>query len=149
APTVTVADTEGVEQSPIALSITSALSDSDGETLKTVISGIPAGATLSDGTPCHTIVVTGGSQDVSTWNLANLKITPTNDTTFTLTVTATATYSDNPAQPHTSANFPDTTVYRLAPTVTVADTEGVEQSPIALSITSALSDSDGETLKTV
>ena len=54
-----------------------------------VVSGIPAGAVLTDGTNCFGATSGNTSVDVKSWNLSNLKITPPNDTNFTLTVTAT------------------------------------------------------------
>src|SRR5437660_11414241 len=79
APTVTAAAASGTEQSPISLHVTSALTDTaDGETLATVISGIPSGATLSDGT--NTVVVTTGSQNVSTWKIGRASSRATEET---------------------------------------------------------------------
>ncbi len=77
----------GVEGTTIALGAITAR-DSDG-VQSLVVSGIPVGAVLTDCT--NTFIATSGntSVDVKSWNLSNLKITPPNDTNFTLTVTAT------------------------------------------------------------
>jgi Bacterial Ig-like domain/FecR protein len=54
-----------------------------------VVSGIPVGAVFTDGTNCFVATSGNTSVDVESWNLSCLKITPSNDTNFTLTVTAT------------------------------------------------------------
>ena len=74
APTLTVADANAVEDTPINLSVASSLTDTDGsETLSVEVSGIPDGATLSltDGT---VISVTDGVASVDPAQLANLQI---------------------------------------------------------------------------
>ncbi|WJR77825.1 Ig-like domain-containing protein [Bradyrhizobium sp. NP1] len=78
----------GVETTAVPLHFSDALTG--GATLTAfVISGIPANAVLSDGT--HTQTVTGGTLDVAGWNLANLTITPTNDSNFVLSAMVTST----------------------------------------------------------
>jgi hypothetical protein len=59
-----------------------------------VVSAIPVGATLSDGTNSFTAF--GGHQqvDIHSWNYSTLTVTPANGTSFTLTVTATETETD-------------------------------------------------------
>jgi len=92
APSLTVQNSSGNEDQPIALNIGTALSDTDGsETLKTVISGIPRDAVLSDGV--HTVSTTTGSVDVTTWDLGKLTLQAGKDWfgTIALTVTSTAT----------------------------------------------------------
>jgi hypothetical protein len=76
--------------------ISAALTDTDGsETLKVVISGVPSGAILTDGTTAHTITAgSSGSVDVTGWKLDTLTLTPLKATaagTLHLTVTATST----------------------------------------------------------
>ncbi|WP_437883338.1 retention module-containing protein [Pseudomonas sp. LRF_L74] len=89
------AQAAGAEDSYISLGkISATLNDSDGsETLSIVISAIPAGATLSDGTNSFLSTSSGTSVNVTTWNLNNLKLLPTSDFsgTLNLTVTTTAT----------------------------------------------------------
>ena len=55
-----------------------------------VVSAIPIGATLSDGTHAFTATIGNTSVDVSSWTLTSLTVTPTNDTNFSLSVTASA-----------------------------------------------------------
>ena len=146
APTLTVSDASGNEDTPIALSIASALTDTDGsETLSITITGVPDGATLSHGTNNG-----GGNWTVTPAQLAGLTITPpaNSDADFALTVTATSkeTSSGNTAL---TADTIHVTVDAVAdaPTLTVSDASGNEDTPIALSIASALTDTDGsETL---
>ena len=157
-PLVTAATVEapdsGVEQSPITLHLgTSALADNDGETLQTVISGIPDGAVLSDGTglPGHSFTAdaTHGQQDVSTWTLSSLTITPATDANFALTVTATSTDLDgNTNQTVATENV---TVTPTAPTVSPVAESGIEGNAIALDLGVAATglSGDGNTLYSV
>ncbi|WP_157359932.1 tandem-95 repeat protein [Caldimonas brevitalea] len=67
----------GLAGTAIALPIVNAsLTDTDGsETLKVELLGLPAGATVSDGTRSVTLT-SAGSVDLSGWNLALLSLTP-------------------------------------------------------------------------
>ncbi|HET9717348.1 MAG TPA: cadherin domain-containing protein [Pseudolabrys sp.] len=81
------------EDTALPLNIAAAVTDIDGsESLAVAVSGIPVGATLSDGV--HTFIsVTGDtSVDVSSWNMANITVTPPLNFTgnFQLAVSATA-----------------------------------------------------------
>ena len=89
APTLTVAAASGDEDTAIPLSISSALTDTDGsEALSITISGVPTGAALSAGTDNG-----DGSWTLTSAQLAGLTITPpaNSDADFSLTVTATST----------------------------------------------------------
>ncbi|WP_153301682.1 tandem-95 repeat protein, partial [Endozoicomonas arenosclerae] len=80
------------EDTSIALNLAADLTDTDGsETLNVLIEDIPAGAEITDGS--EIVTSTGGPINVSSWNLANLSVTPTehHETDFSITVTATAT----------------------------------------------------------
>jgi hypothetical protein len=81
----------GVEGSPIPLSLSTAISSFPGNSLSSlVINAIPVGSTLSDGNG-HSFTATSGntSVDVHGWTCASLKITPPNDTNFTLSLAVT------------------------------------------------------------
>jgi VCBS repeat-containing protein len=93
-----------------------------------VVSGIPAGAVLTDGT--NSFMATSGSTsiDVKSWNLSNLKITPPNDTNFTLTVTAT----DQDANTASASEL--VTVAPLAPGLNPVAAHGNEDTAIALDL---------------
>ena len=54
-----------------------------------VVSGVPAGAVLTDGSNCFMATNGNTSVDVNGWNLSCLKVIPSNDANFVLTVTAT------------------------------------------------------------
>nr|WP_281430328.1 type I secretion C-terminal target domain-containing protein [Salinicola acroporae] len=106
---------EGDEDSVIHLSkIATALTDTDGsETLSGVrLSGIPAGATLSDGS--HTFVGGSGSGstsvDLSGWNLNTLTLKPAANYNGTINLTAavTSTESSNGDSATTSVAIPVT-----------------------------------------
>jgi Ca2+-binding RTX toxin-like protein len=88
------------EDTPMSLSVTSALTDTDGsETLALAVSVIPVGAALSDGVHMFTATTGSTSVDISSWTLANLSVLPplhfTGDfqLTFSATSTDTATLS--------------------------------------------------------
>ncbi len=91
-PSLGVTAAAGLEDSAVFLDVSAALTDTDGsETLSVVISGVPAGATLSAGTDNL-----DGSWTLAPADLAGLTITPPADFSgsFQLTVAATATEAD-------------------------------------------------------
>ena len=161
------AEVSGAENSAITLDITSSLVDTDGsETLSVEISGIPTGATLSlqDGS---SVTVTNGTATISdivnsdgttttvAQQLSGLNITPAtdDDTDFSLTVSATSTDTDPDTSVTSTATATGTIDVNVsdqiadAPTLTVADANAVEDTPINLSVASSLTDTDGsETL---
>lgn len=97
APLLTVAPASGAEDSGIPLGISTGLVDADGsESLSIVISGIPAGSSLTNAAG-DTLVVTGGTLMLAPTQLAGLTILPPadRDTGFTLTVTAITTEAEN------------------------------------------------------
>ncbi|WP_426199774.1 retention module-containing protein, partial [Pseudomonas sp. DC3200b2] len=144
----------GDEDTSIALGTVATYTDNDGsETHTTVISGIPAGATLSDGTNSFTATATNGSVDVSTWNLSGISFNAGSNVSgnWNLTVTGTSTETAN--------NATSTTVGTIAVSVTpVADAAVVpaqtlttsEDTSIALGTVATYADNDGsETHTTV
>ncbi|WP_128971309.1 DUF4347 domain-containing protein, partial [Bradyrhizobium tropiciagri] len=127
-PTVTWgASTPGVEGTAIHLG-TLAASDAAG-IVSLMVSAIPVGATLTDGT--HTFTATSGltSVDVHTWNLSTLTITPPNDTNFSLAAVAT----DGSGNSNTAV-LEALTVNPLAATLAPVAASGVEGSAIALNV---------------
>jgi hypothetical protein len=86
----------GVEGLAIALNLgvavnseTGANGDSPANSLASlVVSAIPLGAVLSDGTNTFTATTGHASVDVHTWAYTSLTIKPANDTNFTLTMAA-------------------------------------------------------------
>ena len=151
APTVTVTNAQGAEDSAIKLDLSAALVDTDGsESLGPVIvGGIPVGAVLSDGNG-HSYtsipVSEGGDGEayLTGWNLSTLTITPPKDFNglINLQVSSTSTESAN--------NDSATTVKLLTVNVTpvndapVVDTttgKGNEDTTIAVKLTG--SDVDG------
>ncbi len=102
-PTLTVPSTITVDEDTesAVFSITSALTDTDGsETLQLDVSGIPVGATLTDGINVFTAATGNTMVDITSWDLGNLSVTPPVDSgnNFILTVTATATEAENSDQ---------------------------------------------------
>jgi outer membrane lipoprotein-sorting protein len=151
APTLTVNPAAGDEDTVIALPVATALVDADGsETLAVAISSIPVGATLSDGANSFTATAGNTTATVSGWNLAALTVLPPlhSDTDFTLTFTATSTEAANLATATVSADLAVTVDdVADAPTLTVIAASGDEDTAIALSVATALVDTDGsETL---
>ncbi len=143
APTVTVAPATGNEDTAIALNITAALADTDGsETLSNVtISGVPSGATLSAGTNNG-----NGTWTLTPAQLNGLSITPpaNSDADFSLTVKATSSEGSGGSTATTTQTL-SVTVNAVAdaPTVTVQNITGNEDTAISLNISAALADTDG------
>src|SRR6202035_2340577 len=136
APSVAPVAASGLEGASIALTLgtTAGGLAGDANSLATlVVSAIPLGATLSDGT--HTFTASAGntSVDVHSWNLASLAITPTNDVNFTLGVAATARDAEGNLSTTTTASEA-VTVNPLAPSVAPVAASGLEGASIALTL---------------
>ncbi|MFS2009296.1 Ig-like domain-containing protein [Azospirillum sp. CT11-132] len=148
-PTLSVTAAQGNEDTAIALTINPALTDTDGsETLSIRITGIPAGATLTN-TLNGTLMVTGGSITLTKDQLAGLKIKPPSNSDLDFDLTVTAVAKDGVAIEATKSETLHVTVDPVSdtPTLSVTAAQGNEDSAIALSITPALTDTDGsETL---
>ncbi|MGA1857560.1 calcium-binding protein, partial [Azospirillum sp. 11R-A] len=148
-PTLGVSAVTGAEDTAIPLSISPALTDTDGsETLTVTIAGIPTGAVLTNAAG-EVLTVSGGSITLTPGQLAGLAITPplNSDADFTLTVTATS--RDGSAAPASTSLPLVVTVNPVTdtPTLSVSAATGNEDSAIPLTITPALTDTDGsETL---
>lgn len=141
APTLDVADASGQEDTAIPLDIASALTDLDGsESLSVTISGVPEGATLSEG-----VNQGGGAWTLMPAQLDGLTITPPADNAsgFTLTVTATATDDSGDTAATSATIYVSVEGLADAPTLEVSDATGQEDKTIALDISSALTDLDG------
>src|SRR6202043_2871189 len=136
APSVAPVASSGLEGASIALNLGTTVNGlaGDANALATlVVSAIPLGATLSDGT--HTFTASAGntSVDVHSWNLASLAITPTNDVNFTLSVAATT--KDAEGNLSTTATATEAvTVNPLAPSVAPVAASGLEGASIALNL---------------
>ncbi|HZV61590.1 MAG TPA: tandem-95 repeat protein [Methylophilaceae bacterium] len=109
----TYAGSAGNEDNGIALgNISASLNDTDGsESLSVVISGIPIGAVLTDGTNTFTATSGNTNVNVSAWNLSGVSITPPANFNGTINLTVTATATDvggSPATASTSATLPIT-----------------------------------------
>ena len=152
APTLSIVDGSGDEDTAIALSIDPALTDADGsEALSLQVAGIPVGATLSDGSNSFTATVGDTKADISGWDLSSLSISPpaNSDADFTLTVTATSTEASNGDEATIKGNLSvSVSSVADAPALTVADASGDEDTAIALSIDPALVDTDGSAVST-
>jgi fibronectin-binding autotransporter adhesin len=132
----------GVEGSAIQLDFSETVT---GASLsKFVISGIPDGAVVSDGTPGHsyTSVSTDGSVDVASWNLSSLTITPANDANFTLSAIATAVDSND--FDYTLPATEVVTVNPSAPTVSPVAESRTEGKPIALDLGATVNGLSGD-----
>ncbi|UIJ39320.1 cadherin-like domain-containing protein [Desulfobaculum bizertense] len=148
-PNVSVQNVTGFEDSPIPLSLSSALVDTDGsETLATVITGVPAGATLSAGTDLG-----GGRWEVDPADLGSLTITPplnfSGDINLALESTTTE-ISNNDTAFNRSPFVVSVTGVADTPTLNTLPTSGSEDSQLPLPISGSLFDVDGsETLSFV
>ncbi|MBA1157363.1 Ig-like domain-containing protein [Microvirga mediterraneensis] len=148
APTVTVHDASGQEDGTIALDVSAALVDTDGsEVLSVVIQGLPEGARLSKG-----INNGDGSWTLTPSQLAGLTVKPPADWsgTMNLTVQAHAREVSNGSVATTEATFRvDVDAVADAPVVAVRDATGLEDQPIALNLSAALTDRDGSEVLSV
>ena len=135
--------------------ITSALRDTDGsETLELLISGLPKGTTISDGSNSFTATIRRHEVDIAEWSLTTLTIlTPLEVTEdFALTVTASAVEQENgdtfslsdtiAVEVEAVADEPTLTVPR-----TVRITEDVTSTPFVIS--AELADTDGSEVMTL
>jgi hypothetical protein len=155
-PTLTVPATVAIiEDTDSAIfSISSSLTDTDGsETLQLIISDVPDGATVLDGTNSFTGSTSSNSVDVTSWALNNLTISPAtnSDADFVLSVTATAIEGENSDQNVNSDTISvEVTAIADQPTLTVPSniTVAEDTSSAAFTIASALTDTDSsETLQ--
>ena len=114
-PNVTVGGGSGGEGLPFHLNLGVTLNGGDLYTL--VVSNIPVGGTLSDGTVADTFMATAGhtSVNVSGWQFADLTLTAPNDPNFALVVTATAVGPGGVSEP--GIGSVPVTVNPLPPTV--------------------------------
>ncbi|WP_218281374.1 tandem-95 repeat protein [Pseudomonas sp. 478] len=105
APIVTATTTQVAENSSIALGLKVTSPDTDGSETQTIttIGGIPAGATLTDGT--HTFTGTTGNAvvDLSGWDVSKLSYTPAPYATGTNTLTVTAVSTESQGDSATSS----------------------------------------------
>ena len=128
APTVAASNVSGTEGQWIPLSLSAALTDLDGsESLSgRSLSGIPVGATISDGTNTFTATAGNTSLNLSGWNLSSLQFQGSatgNGQTYTLTLAATSTEASNGSNASSASSF-TVTVADTAP-VAVADSDSV------------------------
>jgi Mg-chelatase subunit ChlD len=131
APIVTVADAQGNEDSAIKINVGTALVDTDGsESLGPfVVSGIPVGAVLTDGTHSYTSIPTGdGAVYINGWDLTNLTITPPKDFNGPINLQVSSTSTELTGQSATTTQSLTVTVAPVndAPTVTFTNPEYVE-----------------------
>nr|WP_161990864.1 Ig-like domain-containing protein [Pseudomonas caspiana] len=105
APIVTATTTQVAENSSIALGLKVTSPDTDGSETQTIttIGGIPAGATLTDGT--HTFTGTTGNAvvNLSGWDVSKLSYTPAPYATGTNTLTVTAVSTESQGDSATSS----------------------------------------------
>src|SRR6201984_2130599 len=145
---LSVADTSGKEDTAIALSISSALSEVDPDAVLSIkVSGVPAGVTLNHGTNNH-----DGSYTLPPTDLSGLSLTSDGETQhFDLSVVATATDGGSLTTTASTAGsiHVDVTPVADAPSPSVADTSGKEETAIALSIGSAPSEVDPDAVLSI
>jgi large repetitive protein len=145
-PTLGVHDVAGSEDKPIALGLTDALSLADPRTSlgDLTITGVPAGVTLSAGT--HNA---DGSFTLTPAQLAGLTLISDGEVQhFTLTVTGTTLDGGITASSSATINV---SVAPVAdhPTLSVVNNSGNEDTPIALSIATALGEVDADAVLSV
>ncbi|WP_235424581.1 Ig-like domain-containing protein [Vibrio navarrensis] len=136
---------EGRQDTAIPLSeIKASLNDKDGsETLSIALTGIPNGATISDGTNSVTIT-DNQSVDVTSWSLNSLVVTPPagSHDDFTIKVTATSTEKANNHLAESTVDI-HVIVHEQSPTVTQSDfVSGNEDQRISGNVLTNDSDAD-------
>jgi hypothetical protein len=147
APTLTASAAPGTEDGQVALSISTALVDTDGseELMGVTISGLPPGATLSAGA-----AQPDGSWVLTPAQLAGLKLIPAPNWSgaVTLSVTSEAREIGTDERATTTRSLPVTVAAVAdAPTLAASNASGEEGTSIPLTISAALTDTDGsETL---
>ncbi|MES2729487.1 MAG: Ig-like domain-containing protein [Pseudomonadota bacterium] len=144
-PTLSALNAVGVEDGAIPLTIIAGLADTDGsETLSILISGVPAGASLSAG-----LYAGNGQWSLSPAQLAGLILTPPANFSGIIALQVSAVSTENNGT-HTVINVPvSVTVTPVAdvPILGTVAAIGREDTAIALNISAALNDTDGsETL---
>ncbi|MEQ8837075.1 MAG: PA14 domain-containing protein, partial [Lacipirellulaceae bacterium] len=142
APMLTASNAAGTEDTPIALNIAAALTDTDGsEFLSLTISGVPAGAVLNHGTQNQ-----DGSWSLAPVDLDGLAITPAanSDADFQLMISAKSTES-NGGDTTTTLGTIEVSVAADAdaPTLNLSNASGAEDTAIPLNIQTGLTDIDG------
>ena len=144
-PTLTLGGATGFEDTAIPLNISTEAVDGDA-VLSITIDGVPEGAALSAGTDNG-----NGQWIVAPEDLANLTITPPDDSNvnFDLTVTATSTNGAGDLAETVDSFTVDVAGVADTPTITTADAVGVEDTAVALDITAALNDTDGSESLTI
>ncbi|RDK04949.1 beta strand repeat-containing protein, partial [Cupriavidus lacunae] len=146
APTLAPVAESGVEGTAIALNLGATVNGLAGDAnslASLVVSAIPAGATLSDGSHSFTADASHSSVDVSGWTLSSLTITPPSDANFTLSVAATARDGEGNLSATTTATEA-VTVNPLAPTLAPVAESGVEGAAIALNLGAAVNGLAGD-----
>ena len=136
APTVAPVAANGLEGTAIALDLGTTVNGLTGDSnslASLVVSTIPDGAVLSDGTHSFTASAGNESVDIHGWNLSSLTITSTNDTDFHLNIAATTQDADGNQSTTTTATEA-VTVTPEAPTVAPVAETGVEGTAIALDL---------------
>ncbi|MBR0980005.1 S-layer family protein, partial [Bradyrhizobium diazoefficiens] len=136
APTLAPVTASGIENAAVALNLGAGVKSLTGDhnsLASLVVSSIPVGATLTDGTRTFTATAGNTSVDISTWKLTTLKISATNDVNFTLGLAATTIDSEGNVSSVTSASE-QVVIRPVAPAVTwaAAPAAGIEGSPISL-----------------
>ncbi|MBN3493139.1 Ig-like domain-containing protein [Vibrio neptunius] len=135
---------EGLQDTEIPLSqITSAVTDNDGsEALQVTLSGLPQGATLSDGGAHSVVIDASGEVVVTNWNLSSLSVLPPagSHDDFTVTVVATASEMNSTSEADSQATI-DVVVHENKPTVTQSDVNVVDEDHSAIG--NVLTDIDG------
>lgn len=140
APAVVFSGTTGNEDEAISLDLGVTLTDTDGnETLSIIISGVPEGAQLSGGTDNG-----DGTWTLAPADLPGLTLTPPENFSGTISLGVTATATETTGQSAVATATADITVQAVAdaPALETTDTDGNEDTAIALDIQSALTDTD-------
>ncbi|MBO1079919.1 Ig-like domain-containing protein [Roseomonas haemaphysalidis] len=141
APVATAADSSGLEDQWIGLTLGAALRDTDGsETLSVSLLGVPAGASLSRGSRAA-----DGSWTLGAGDLSGLMLLPPKDFSgrIALTLKAVASDHDNSTATTTAAFAVQVAGVADTPVLRTGGVAGAEDSAIALHASALTTDLDG------
>ncbi len=141
---VTAANTTGTEDTPVAIDLSTAVTD-ESETIDSiVIAGVPTGATLSAGTDNG-----DGTWTLAATDLPGLTVTPPSNFSGEFELSYTVTTRDGDSTQDTNGSFSiSVQAVADAAAVTASDATGFEDTAIAINLSAAVTD-DSESIESI
>ncbi len=132
-PTLETKATAAVEGSPTSLYLRDELTNAGDSLASLLVSDIPVGAVLSDGTNSFTATKGAQSVDIATWSLTSLTIMPPDSANFVLGLSATEKDPSGDVSAASTSSLA-VSVVPEAPAITADAVSGAQGSPIALNL---------------